>query len=71
MVRHEIIFEVEQEPDGGYVAMALGETIVTQADSLAELRERVKEAVHCHFDQREGLPAVIRLHFVHQETLAL
>ena len=38
----EIIFEVqEDEIDGGYVATALGHGIVTQGDTLEELREMV------------------------------
>jgi predicted RNase H-like HicB family nuclease len=41
----EIIFEVqEDEADGGYVATALGYGIVTQSDTLSELREMVKDA---------------------------
>ena len=48
----EIIFEVrEDETDGGYGARALGHDIFTQADSLEELRTRVKDAVDCHFGQ--------------------
>ena len=51
----EIIFEVqEDEVDGGYVATALGHAIVTQGDTLDELREMVKDAVHCHFG--DGVP---------------
>ena len=69
----EIIFEVrEDEIDGGYVATALGHGIVTQGDSLEELREMVKEAVSCHFgDGVPGpMPRVIRLHFVRDEVFA-
>ena len=68
----EIIFEVqEDEMDGGYVATALGHGIVTQGDSLEELRRMVKDAVHCHFgDATPGsMPKVIRLHFVREEVL--
>ncbi len=69
----EIIFDVqEDEADGGFVATALGHGIVTQGDSLEELREMVKEAVCCHFgDGVPGaIPKVIRLHFVRDEVLA-
>jgi hypothetical protein len=70
----EIIFEVqEDEVDGRYVATALGHGIVTQGENLVELREMVKDAVHCHFD--DGLPGlipkIIRLHFVRDEVLAV
>jgi predicted RNase H-like HicB family nuclease len=67
----EIIFEVrEDDVDGGYNARALGHDIFTQADSLDELREMVRDAVACHFEGREDRPRVIRLHFVRDEVLA-
>ena len=65
----EIIFVVEEAPEGGYTARALGESIVTQAESLADLHARVREAVHCHFDEGAA-PKVIRLHFVRDEVIA-
>jgi len=65
----EIIFAVEDSPEGGYEAHALGHAIVTQADSLDELKEMVRDAVRCHFDADE-LPSVIRLHFVHDEVIS-
>ncbi len=65
----EIIFLVE-ETDDGYIARALGHSIFTEADSLEELREMVKDAVECHFDEEER-PKIIRLHIVKQEVLAL
>lgn len=68
MQASEIIFAVEESPEGGYEARALGHSIFTQADSLEELREMVRDAVRCHFDT-DSIPAVIRLHFVHDEVL--
>lgn len=65
----EIVFVVDEAPEGGYTARALGESIVTEADSLAELRAMVQDAVRCHFDEG-GAPKVIRLHFVRDEVLA-
>lgn len=65
----EIIFQVEESDTGGYVARALGPSIFTEAESLAELRENVRDAVRCHFDEDSG-PKVIRLHFVRDEVLA-
>lgn len=65
----EIIFVVEEAPEGGYTARALGESIVTQAESVAELHARVRDAVHCHFDEGAA-PKVIRLHFVRDEVIA-
>ncbi|AEA47737.1 type II toxin-antitoxin system HicB family antitoxin [Archaeoglobus veneficus] len=66
---NEIIFLVE-ETDDGYTAQALGYSIFTQADSIEELREMVKDAVECHFDEEER-PEIIRLHIVRQEVLTL
>ncbi|AEH51368.1 2-oxoisovalerate dehydrogenase E1 subunit beta [Pseudothermotoga thermarum] len=64
----EIIFLVEESPEGGFEARALGYSIFTQAESLEELRESVKDAVICHFDEKDR-PKIIRLHIVKQEVL--
>jgi hypothetical protein len=40
----ELVFEVTQEPDGGFVAEALGASVITQADTWDELRDNVREA---------------------------
>ena len=69
----EIIFEVSEDAtDGGYIASALGHSIVTQGETLDELRWMVKEAVQCHFFDAaaQDVPKVIRLHFVRDEVLA-
>jgi predicted RNase H-like HicB family nuclease len=66
----EIVFEVFQEADGGYVADCLTEGIVTQADSWGELRDNVREAVTAYFFDREA-PAGIRLHLVRDEYMAV
>jgi hypothetical protein len=65
----EIVFVVEQAPEGGFTARALGESIFTEADTEAELRAAVQDAVHCHFDEGTS-PNIIRLHFVRDELLA-
>ena len=65
----EIVFVVELAPEGGHTARALGESIFTEADTEAELRTAVQDAVHCHFDEGQS-PKVIRLHFVRDELLA-
>ena len=46
----EVIFVVEQAPEGGLTARALDASIFTQADSAQELHARVRDAVRCHFD---------------------
>lgn len=69
MAGNEIIFLVEEAPEGGYTARALGESIFTEADSAEELHEQVRDAVRCHFDERRS-PQIIRLHFVRDEVIA-
>lgn len=66
----ELLFVVEEADEGGYVARGVGADIVTEADTLDELRANVREAVDCHFDP-EQTPRLIRLHFVRDEVLAL
>lgn len=65
----ELIFLVEEDPEGGYNAQALGEPIFTQADNLVELRTMVRDAVQCHFDENQR-PKFIRLHIVKEEVIA-
>lgn len=65
----EIHFIVEESPEGGYVARAVGAAIFTEADDLASLREQVRDAVGCHFDETER-PSVIRLHITREEAIA-
>jgi hypothetical protein len=64
----EIIFVVEEAPEGGFSARALGESIFTQGATMDELRERVRDAVRCHFDEG-AQPGMIRLHFVRDELI--
>jgi len=61
---------VEVAPEGGFTAKGLGESIFTEADSLEELHANVRDAVRCHFDEGKA-PKMIRLHFVHEEVLAV
>ncbi len=65
----ELIFVVEEAPEGGYEARALGESIFTEAETWDELKEAVQDAVRCHFEEGER-PALLRLHFVRDEVLA-
>ena len=65
----EIIFIVEEAPEGGFIAKALGVSIVTQAETIEELHRCVRDAVNCHFDENQG-PSLIRLHFTRDEVIA-
>ncbi|MEO8297264.1 MAG: 2-oxoisovalerate dehydrogenase E1 subunit beta [Burkholderiales bacterium] len=65
----EVLFTVEDAPEGGYIARALGHGIYVQADDTADLHAQVRDAVACHFEP-EDKPRVIRLHYVRDEVLA-
>ena len=67
----EIIFVVEEAPEGGYSARALGAAIVTEADDLEGLQTVVRDAVLCHFDDETDRPRVIRLHLVRDRLIAV
>lgn len=67
---NEILFLVEDAPEGGYIARALGESIFTEADDLDSLHQQVRDAVHCHFDEGKA-PRLIRLHFTREEVIAV
>ncbi len=56
----EIIFLLEDAPEGGFSARALGHSIFTAADTEQELQPMVKDAVSCHFEDGEA-PKLIRL----------
>ena len=59
----EIAFVVEEAPEGGYLACALGQSIFTEAETIHELQRNVREAVECHFEEGQS-PRTIRLHWV-------
>jgi hypothetical protein len=70
MPTNEIIFEVNESPEGGYEARALGYSIYTQAGSWEELKEMVRDAVRCHFGEDEA-PRLIRVHLVRDEVITV
>lgn len=64
----EIIFLVEEAPEGGYVAQALGHSIFTEADTWDELKEVAQDAVRCHFEEDER-PTLLHLRVVREEIV--
>ena len=70
MTAKELIFLIEEDPEGGYNARALGQSIFIQADTLDILKSNIKDALECHFDTKEDIPRIIRLHVVHEEIFA-
>lgn len=68
MAGTEIIFEVQESPEGSYEARALGHSIFTEAGTLEELKTMVRDAVRCHFDP-DTAPRLIRLHLAKDEVI--
>jgi len=68
-VAREIIFVVEESPEGGYEARAVGHSVFAEAETLDDLRTRIQDAVRCHFESAE-MPDLIRLHQVRDEVIA-
>jgi len=69
-VDKEIIFLVEESAEGGYEAKALGYSIYTEGESLGELKEAIKDAARCHFEEKD-MPRVIRIHMVKDEVIVV
>ena len=65
---NELVFLVEEAPEGGFTARALGAPVFTEADTLAELRQAIRDAVRCHFEAGHE-PRVLRLHVVREELM--
>ncbi len=65
----EIIFVIENSDEGGYTAKALGYSIYTE-ETLDELKENIRDAVKCHFDDAT-LPHIVRLHIVKDEVMGI
>jgi len=68
MSQTEIIFAVQESPEGGYEARALGHSIFSQAETMEELKMMLRDAVACHFTDGEK-PSLIRLHVVKDEVI--
>ncbi|HLB34383.1 MAG: 2-phospho-L-lactate guanylyltransferase [Verrucomicrobia bacterium RIFCSPHIGHO2_12_FULL_41_10] len=69
---NDLIFEVTQEEDGGFVAECLTESIVTQGDDWNSLKIAIAEAVRgFFFDDPIKAACNIRLHLVRDEAFAL
>jgi hypothetical protein len=62
----ELVFLVEDAPEGGYTARALGHSIFTEAETREELAQAVRDAVSCHFEWVQDLPRTLRLHYVRE-----
>lgn len=65
----EVIFIIEEPPEGGYEARAVALSVSAEADTLDEPRARIKDAVRCCLEPTE-MPALIQLHQVREEVIA-
>jgi predicted RNase H-like HicB family nuclease len=66
----EIVFLVEESQDGGYFAKALSHSIITQGDSLPELKTMISDAIKCHFEEDE-MPELVHLYVTREETFVI
>ena len=65
---NELVFLVEEAPEGGFTARALGVPVFTEAGTLDEIRLAIRDAVRCHFEPGQE-PRVLRLHVVREELM--
>ena len=66
---NDIVFLVEEDPEGGYTAKALAESIFTEGNSEEELKQNVVDALRCHYDDESVIPRAIRLHYVREQII--
>lgn len=64
----EIIFIVEDSPEGGFEAKALGHSIFTEGETIEQLKQNIREAIQCHFEK--NIPKIVRLHYIKEEVFA-
>jgi hypothetical protein len=69
-MKNEVIFYIEESMEGGYEAKALGYSIYTEGDTLDELKMNIRDAIQCHFNDKD-MPQIVKLHFVKEEAIAL
>ncbi|MBK9992488.1 MAG: 2-oxoisovalerate dehydrogenase [Saprospiraceae bacterium] len=58
----EVIFVINESAEGGFEAEALGLSIFTEAETWTELKENIREAVSCHFD--DNVKRIVRMHLL-------
>jgi len=66
---NEIIFIIEESQEMGYEARALDFSIYTEADTIKELKTMIKDAIQCHFEEKD-MPKIVRLHYIKEEIMA-
>ena len=66
----EIIFQIQESPEGGYESRALGFSIFTEGETYDEIKTNIIDAVKCHFEDKD-VPKIVRLHFIKDEVIAV
>ena len=66
----EIVFLIEEAPEGGYTARGLGYSIYTEANTWEELKLAIQDALSCHFVEGQK-PKVVRLHYLREEVMVV
>ncbi|MHB1600950.1 MAG: type II toxin-antitoxin system HicB family antitoxin [bacterium] len=67
---NEILFIIEEDIESGYTARALGYSIFTEGETMEGLRNNIKDALECYFENKSDIPPVVRLHQVKEEFFA-
>lgn len=65
----ELIFEIRDAEEGGYLARALGHAIFTEGETWEELRINILEAVALHFEDNPVRPRLVQMHYVKDELI--
>jgi hypothetical protein len=66
----EIVFLVEEAPEGGFTARSLGYSIYTEADTWNDLKLAIQDALACHFEEGQK-PRIVRLHYLREEVMTV
>ncbi len=66
---NEIIFLVEENPEGEFNTRSLGYSIYTEADNIEELKLNIRDAMSCHFNKDEYITKAVRFDFVREKMV--
>jgi predicted RNase H-like HicB family nuclease len=66
----ELTFLAQEDPEGGYSARSIKESIYTQGDTIEELKKNIKDALKCHFENDNEAPKYIKLHILMEEIFS-
>jgi hypothetical protein len=67
----ELVFVVEQTPEGTYTAVDLRASCFAEADTIEELKSRILAVVRGRNWATEPRPKLVRLHYFRDELLCV